>query len=113
MKTAMARRRLAWLLAGALLLAQALGLAHRVLHAPGAALAASVAQAAAPGLFTDHAADSPECRLFDALAHADAASSAGAPTPAGAPPAWSAPANAPERTRAGCAAYLARAPPSA
>lgn len=60
------RRRLAfaWLLAAALLLAQTLGLAHQVLHAPGALSGANES-----ALFGHH--DGAECQLFDHLSHGD------------------------------------------
>lgn len=67
----------AWGLAAALLLAQALGLAHRAWHAPGLN-AQPAAQADASG----HAAGDRDCRLLDALAAADLAPAAGfAPPP--------------------------------
>jgi hypothetical protein len=59
----------AWLLAALLLAAQALGLAHRVGHAPGLGKAAV---ASAAGWSADHKAGSGDCRLVDQLAHADA-----------------------------------------
>jgi hypothetical protein len=108
----MNRRRLAptllqaWLLAGLLLAAQALGLAHRVAHGGGSATVVS-----ATG-FESHEAGSADCRLVDQLTQADllcASPPAGAPTlPAFVertvftPSAW-----APQPA----AAYLARAPP--
>lgn len=52
----------AWLLAAALLLAQTLGLAHQVLHAPGTTPDAA--------LFGDH--DRADCQLFDHLTLGDA-----------------------------------------
>ena len=73
----------AWLLAALLLAAQALGLAHRVAHAPG--LPAAPAQAtvfavadvhahadAEASAHAQHEAGSADCRLIDQLAHADA-----------------------------------------
>ena len=94
---------MAWLLTALLLLAQGLGLAHRIGHAPGMA---GVAWA------QDHEAGSNECRLIDQLAQADvlcdepagctllplAADGVAGPPRA----AWSAPAPA---------AYRARGPP--
>lgn len=66
----------AFLLALALVLAQTLGLLHRVAHegAPGAALAAAAAQADPvhgwlTSLFGGHDEQTPECRLFDGLGH--------------------------------------------
>lgn len=92
----------AWLLAALLLLAQGLGLAHRVLHAPGVTAAWS----------QDHEAGGNECRLLDQLASADIlcgsqVAASALPPPADAAPQWlrsapAAPALAP---------YLARAPP--
>jgi len=88
----------AWLMAALLLAAQALGLAHRVAHAPGLS-AATVAQATAPAnafaaatasalegaaaaesagapahvhSHFPHEAGSADCRLIDQLEHADA-----------------------------------------
>lgn len=59
----------AWLLAGLLLAAQALGLAHRVAHAGGAGAAAVAVSAKA---FADgHEAGSAECRLVDQLTQGD------------------------------------------
>jgi hypothetical protein len=63
-------RGFAALLVWALLWAQALGLAHRVLHMPGAPLV--VASTAGHDDALRHAPQSAECRLFDQLAAADA-----------------------------------------
>jgi hypothetical protein len=129
----------AWLLASALLLAQVLGLVHRVEHAPGAAqwLQDAAHTAAAVAEFHDgdaradvgthdqhsaqhthdlahHEAGDAECRLVDQLAHGDALCAAPAPAPA--------PALSPVPVQAGAAqrlaqplraAYQARAPPQA
>ena len=100
----------AWGLAAALLLAQALGLAHRAWHAPG--LHAAAATAAAQADFTGHAAGDADCRLVDALAAADALPGAGTAVP----PALPAAPPRVARVIAGvevrtCAPYLARAPP--
>ena len=92
----------AWLLAAVLLLAQGLGLAHGIEHAPSAAGARS----------EDHEAGGAECRLIDQLAHADALCGGDAPAlalvrvgdAAFAPQALGLASAAP-------AAYLARAPP--
>lgn len=65
-----AGRGFAALLAFALLWAQALGLAHRVLHAPGVPLAIASAAGHDDGL--RHAPQSAECRLYDHLAAGDA-----------------------------------------
>ncbi|HZF79269.1 MAG TPA: hypothetical protein VEZ89_05710 [Rubrivivax sp.] len=94
----------AWLLTAALLLAQGLGLAHSVAHAPGV-------QA---GWSQDHEAGGNECRLVDQLAHADVLCGGitilspvlpavqKVPAPWRSASAWATP-----------AAYLARAPPRA
>lgn len=70
------------LLVVALLWAQLLGLAHRVLHSPQAGMSPAVAQVAgphhaahAPGLLAHLLApvgDESDCRLYDQLGHADA-----------------------------------------
>ena len=66
-----------WLLAFALLAAQALGFMHRVTHAPHLHTAAAQAGEAAHGdgwlerLFAGHDEDS--CRLIDSLSHGGAA----------------------------------------
>ena len=73
------RRRLVWLLVFALVTAQALGLMHRVVHAPhGHAPAHQQVQAShatdwVAGLFAAHHDDS-TCRLFDPLNHEGAPS---------------------------------------
>ena len=78
-----ARRPLAWMLACALLFAQALGLAHRVLHADAPAHAhpeslrsaeddSSHGVASGPSALFDHHEGAPDCRLFDQLASGDA-----------------------------------------
>lgn len=113
----------AWLLAVLLLAAQALGLAHRVAHAPGlahqtghppaAAHAVQASAAHADGHASGHEAGSPDCRLIDQLAHADALCGAASLPPALPRTAAIAPAvpglALPSR---GAAAYLARAPPA-
>lgn len=62
------------LLAALMLLLQALGLVHAVMHGTGHAphLAAAAAHGADGDLFGDHDDDA-SCRLYDQLAHADAA----------------------------------------
>jgi hypothetical protein len=62
------------LLAALLLLLQALGLVHAVMHGPGHAFhaAAAAAHDASGDLFGAHD-DEASCRLYDQLAHADAA----------------------------------------
>jgi hypothetical protein len=61
----------------ALLLAQSLGLQHRVVHQPGGpfVIAGASAQAtpAVAALFSGHTLDA-DCRLFDQLTHGDMAS---------------------------------------
>lgn len=69
------------LLVVALLWAQLLGLAHRVLHSPQAGMSPAVVQGAgshhtahAPGLLAHllaPAGDETDCRLYDQLGHAD------------------------------------------
>lgn len=98
----------AWLLAGLLLAAQALGLAHRVAHGGGAATPAVSAKAFVDG----HEAGSAECRLVDQLAQGDllCGSAAALPLPlfARSTPPAAAPASLPARL---AGAYQARAPP--
>lgn len=101
----------------ALVFAQALGLAHRTLHAP--ALDSPVASAAAAphgddhghGLFDGHAAGDAECRLLDQAGHADGLLLAAPALPPHGPA--PAPAAVPVRSAAPAfvAAYAARAPP--
>jgi len=121
----------AWLLAALLLAALALGLAHRIEHAPGlraawalepvgAAAAASADPApvddmaqALPVMGSHHAGD-PECRLVDQLGHADALCGGAWEAPALAPVPRAVPVG-PHRvaTLPPAAAYQARAPPQA
>lgn len=116
----------AWLLAALLLAAQALGLAHRVAHAPGlpAAVVVQAAQTsqtsqtavAAPAdapADAQHEAGSADCRLIDQLAHADAlcGSASLLPAPLRAV-ALSTVAAVPALPRGSAAAYLARGPPA-
>lgn len=92
----------AWLLALLLLLAQGVGHAHRVLHAPG--IQAGWAQ--------NHEAGGADCRLIDQLAHADVLCSGAASAPAVLPAVEAAAPLPPPQWAAGApAAYLARAPP--
>lgn len=99
----------AWLLAGLLLAAQALGFAHRVAHGGGSATpAVSAVKAFAGG----HEAGSAECRLIDQLAQGDLLCGAAPALPLplfvqAAPPA-AAPASLPALA---AGAYQARAPP--
>lgn len=98
----------AWWLAALLLLAQGLGLSHRIAHAPSH----GPAQVHASAWGHDHEAGSADCRLVDQLAHADALC---APPTAALPLVATAqtavaplPSSRPADT---AAAYLARAPP--
>ena len=96
----------AWLLAALLLMAQGLGLAHRVVHAP---LNAQAGVAAWP---LDHDAGGADCRLVDQLAHADALCGGVPAVAAPLPAADAAVALPPQQWAAGApAVYLARAPP--
>lgn len=103
----------------ALLLAQAVGLAHGVAH-PQAALHDDVSVAAhdeaATGLqvaFEQHDEGSAECRLIDQAGHGDAASPPAHTVSLFALPGFDAPA-APAATclRGGAKPYLARGPPT-
>lgn len=97
----------AWLLAALLLGAQALGLAHRVQHAPGVA--------PAPLAWVDaHEAGDPDCRLIDQLAHGDLLCAAAVAVPAALPAVRPVVLAARPALAAGpAAAYQARAPPRA
>jgi len=129
----------AWLLAVLLLAAQALGLTHRVAHAPGLA-GATVAQAtASANVFAaatasaleaaaaaesagapahahshfPHEAGSADCRLIDQLEHADALCAGVCLSPALPRAAVTgAAATLPAVSAGGAAAYLARGPPA-
>lgn len=97
----------AWLLALLLLAAQAAGLSHRVVHAPGLAPAHT---AWADG----HEQGQDDCRLVDQLAHADALCGAAQAPLALLPLAAAATPLRPQARPAGkAAAYLARGPPPA
>ena len=100
------QRLLAWALAGLLLLAQGLGLAHRVLHAPGLATPTAA-------WVDGHKAGSSDCVLVDLATQADTLcgplfGTAAAPAPV--LPLQAAPVAA--ATLAWAGAYLARAPPA-
>jgi len=111
----------AFVAVAALLLAQAFGLAHGVVHAPGAGLLAQAAHDADDrdrdhdhddGAFSQHDEGSAECRLIDQAGHGDAA--AAPAVAAGLPPAG----RAAERieppariVKAGAQPYRARGPP--
>jgi len=99
---------LAFVLAGLLLLAQALGLAHRVVHGGAMAVVAQASWSAG------HEAGGAVCQLVDQLAHADALCTGAAADVAQAPPAQ-APATALPGLRVARTppAYLARGPPAA
>lgn len=105
-----ARRWLPLLLA-AMLLAQALGLVHRVLHAPASGAALAQVQWQVHDDAFGHDEGDVQCRLFDQLAHGDLAFGAGtAPAAQGAPltPAGTPPAG---RLAPQASGYLARGPP--
>ncbi|HSV68562.1 MAG TPA: hypothetical protein VLI72_00510 [Methylibium sp.] len=98
---------MAALLVLALLWAQAIGLAHRAVHALGVPHVAVATVADALG----HAPQSPECRLFDQLAAGDML--VAAPALVAAAPAAAAASLPLPTCHAGrvCLAYAARAPP--
>jgi hypothetical protein len=102
---------MAGLLVCALLLAQALGLLHRVQHTDGApTVHAQPAHGTLETLFAQHY-DAGDCQIFDQLSHADGVGfgfvEPGAMPPAQAPtPALRAPKRAIQ-----AAGYLARGPP--
>jgi hypothetical protein len=113
------RRPLAWLLVGALLLAQTLGLAHRVSHSDPAAHAPETMAPHAPGhehaglldrLFGHHEG-APDCPLFDHVASADTLPSAAQPTVLPAAQERLATVRATPTTRITEPVFLARAPP--
>jgi hypothetical protein len=106
----------------ALLAAQALGLWHRTAHAPLPALTTQATHASdhAAHAHHDHASehafghaagDSPQCRLFDQLALADALLAVAQLLPAFEPVRSFVVAPVEERVRAASAPYEARAPP--
>ena len=100
-----------WWLVLLLLAAQALGLAHRVAHAPGLPGGALAHVAAAA--HASHEAGSAECRLVDQLAHADALCGSMVLPPAPLRTADTGHAVArPALTVGSAAAYLARGPPA-
>ncbi len=103
----------AWLLATLLLAAQAAGLAHRVLHAPGMPAGANTAQAVSAASWGGkHLPGSSDCRLIDQAAHADLLCGA-IIAPAALPTVTAAVvAELPQALpRVAAAVYLARAPP--
>ncbi|MBS1179168.1 MAG: hypothetical protein H6R06_3580 [Proteobacteria bacterium] len=104
------RRPLVGLLMCALLLTQALGLLHRVLHADGHAHAAHE-HGSLEELFA-HDPGSADCQIFDQLSHADGMGFCDA-EPGAMPPAQP-PASAQQAPRwaAQAAGYLARGPPT-
>lgn len=103
------RRPLAGLLVCALLLTQALGLLHRVLHAHGPSHAVHE-HGRIEALF-DHHHDLGDCQLFDQLSHADGVGFAFAESGAMPPAPMPAPALQTPRMAAQAAGYLARGPP--
>ncbi len=130
LRTAPRHRRLAlaWWLAAALLLAQALGLVHAVRHAPGLVAPHATAHAQAhahahahahgtapvdaAAAFGGHAEDDvASCQLYDQLTHADLLPTAALPPPAAAA-APALPAAPPAGRLPRCSTgYSARAPP--
>lgn len=125
----------AWLLAVLLLAAQALGLAHRVAHAPGLPAAVSAqaaafaaahvhahadvnadaasAAAATASAHGQHEAGGADCRLIDQLAHADALCGGdGLPPPLLRTSTIGTWADVPALPLGSAAAYLARGPPA-
>lgn len=105
------RRPLAAWLVCAMLLAQMLGLAHRIAHADGPHVGTPSGTDAHASPFAAHH-DPADCRLFDQSAHADAPGIDPAKTPSSAQPQAPAPwlpqfvATVTQR------AYLARGPPA-
>ncbi|MBX3606409.1 MAG: hypothetical protein KF788_14105 [Piscinibacter sp.] len=108
------------LLLAAMLLAQGLGLVHRVLHAPRSgvpgvhaseAVGTGAPQARAAGDAFGHDEGDPQCRLFDQLAQGDLAF--GVVAVAVAAPAPSTPPGAPPTGRLApqASGFLARGPP--
>ena len=101
----------AWLVC-ALLLAQMLGLAHRVAHAGGQPTdTASAPQWRVSSLFDAHH-DAADCRLFDQASHADALGFDLAPTASGTQPPAPAPWPPQAEPKAVFGACLARGPPA-
>lgn len=105
------------LLAAALLMLQALGLWHQVVHGPAGhgavAVSASEHDHHDDHAFAGHEEGDPQCRLFDQLAHADIAFAS-----AGAAPVLAATGGPEAATPAGrlapqAAGFLARGPPRA
>jgi hypothetical protein len=89
-------------LGAALLLAQWLGLAHGVQHAP-------VMKASSAAWFDDH--DEPDCRLFDQAAHGDLLVAGAGTVPAELPPLPPVPRHAAWLLAHQAAGALARGPP--
>jgi ABC-type Zn2+ transport system substrate-binding protein/surface adhesin len=127
------RRAIGWAAALALLFAQALGLAHAVAHAPAHETVQSKLARALQADCDEHAhahehehahehdhnvfdahheEGSPNCLLFDQLAHADGLTDIGVATSFAAPDAsFSDAPTPPRRERCGCG-YHARGPPN-
>jgi hypothetical protein len=103
------RRPLAGLLVCALLLMQALGLLHRVLHADGPSPAAQE-RGRIEALFAHHH-DLGDCQIFDQLSHADGVGFAFVVPGAMPPASMAAPALQAPQVAAQAAGYLARGPP--
>lgn len=109
-------RSLAWLLACALVLAQALALMHGVVHGHRYGAPAQAAEAGTKGgwvqaLFAAHDDDSTTCKLFDSLGHTAPPSCAVAAVPAVIPP-YLLPLMAGEALARWAALFDARGPPS-
>ena len=105
------RRASAFVAALALLLAQAIGMAHAVAHPQTRQLAAAVADHDHGAFDAQHEEGSPQCRLLDQLSHADGAvASPLAQTFAAPTAAFTAAPTALVRATCGCG-YHARGPP--
>lgn len=105
------RRPLAAWLVCAMLLAQMLGLTHRIAHADGPHERTLSGPEAHASLFDAHD-DPADCRLFDQSAHADAIGIDPATTPSSAQPQAPLP-RPPQLVAMGAQrAYLARGPPA-
>lgn len=105
------RRGAAFFAALALLLAQAVGMAHAVAHPQSHQLAAAVAEHEHGAFDAHHDEGSPQCQLLDQLSHADGVAAA-TPAPTFAVPATAFTAAPAALVRATCAwGYHARGPP--
>lgn len=105
------RRPLAVWVVGAMLVAQMLGLAHRIAHGGGPpALTQSGSELRSASLFGKHH-DLADCRLFDQASHADAPGMDPPPLLASAEPQALAPWPPQRDETVAHGAYLARGPP--